>query len=619
MDPPEIKRAPILAQLEGLPRARERGQGRWVACCPAHPDAHPSLGWTVGSDGRVLLRCHAGCSAEEIVEALGSATSDLFASAHPGKAVRAERKQAVSRYQILDIEGSLQAVHLRTEGPGGKRFTWQGPDGKAGLSGRPATSLPLYRTETLKRAALEEPVIVTEGEKAAIALATIWPGLVVATVTGAATIPSIEVLEVLRGHPVILWPDRDLAGSRHIEWLARALLPIASAVRILDVPDLSEHGDAADYVDAGRGSAELLGLVKTARVVSAQTPSPSRAETGLRFRTAREIAEATPDVVPWRARPYLIDGALLEVVGKIKAAGKTTFVTFMCRAILDGTPFLGEPTVRGGVVYLTEQADSSLRETLRRAGLLDRDDFVVLSWSDMGDRSWPEVVDEAVAECERRGAKVLVVDTLTRFAGIRGDGENHAGEADTATAPLIGAAARGLAVISVRHERKAGGDVGDSGRGSSAFGGAVDTVIAIRRGEGRSSNVRVITALSRFDGVPEMLVVELTEAGYVSHGTDTDVAVAEAMAVIQSRVASSLDGLTVADLSQGVPRTTAQRAIDRLALEGRVERLGAGVRSDPYRFVTSPGHAVGEQIPNPPVPMNFGIFGDDEEWGTGTA
>lgn len=105
-------------------------------------------------------------------------------------------------------------------------------------------------------------------------------------------------------------------------------------------------------------------------------------------------------------------------------------------------------------------------------------------------------------------------------------------------------------------EAEAGGDVGDSGRGSSAFGGAVDTVVAVRRGEGRGSNVRFISALSRFDDVPEMLVVELTDAGYVSHGSDTDVAVAEAMAVIEGRLASTRTGLTVAELSDRVPRTT---------------------------------------------------------------
>jgi len=229
------------------------------------------------------------------------------------------------------------------------------------------------------------------------------------------------------------------------------------------------------------------------------------------FRTAREIANSTPASIPWRAKPYLIDGAVLEIDGKIKAAGKTTFVTFMCRAILDGADFLGEPTVQGGVIYLTEQPDTSQRETLGRADLLDRDDFVVLAWTDSSAFGWPDVVDRVADEAERRGAKVLVVDTLSRFAGIHGDGENQSGEADAASAPLIRAAARGLAVISIRHERKAGGDVADAGRGSSAFGGAVDTVITIRRGEGKSaSTVRSIAALSRFDDVPDTLVVELT-------------------------------------------------------------------------------------------------------------
>ncbi len=617
---PYTDRAPIRSRLEALPRARERRRGSWAACCPSHADANPSLSWSVASDGRVLLRCHAGCSTETIVETLGLAMSDLFVSALPRDRVRAETNHRLTRHEIRDIEGILQAIHVCRENPGGKKFSWEGPDRKPGLDGRSSNSLAFYRTETLKGAALDDPVIVTEGEKAAIAVATIWRGLIVGTVTGAASIPTAHVLEVLRGRPVILWPDRDPHGVRHMERLSQALVSVASAVRILDAPDLPEHGDAADYVQAGRGSDELLRLMKSSSHIAAQTPGPSGAETGLRFRTAREIANSTPASVPWRARPYLIDGAVLEVVGKIKAAGKTTLVTFMCRAVLEGADFLGQPTVQGGVIYFTEQGDTSLRETLRRAGLLDRDDFAVLSWTDTGGLSWPDVVDAAVDEAERRGAKVLVVDTLTRFAGIHGDGENHAGEADAASAPLIRAAAHGLAVISVRHERKAGGDVGDSGRGSSAFGGAVDTVIAIRRGEGKSaSNVRVIGGLSRFDGVPDTLVVELTEVGYVSHGSDTDVAVAEAMALIQERLPSTSPGLTVADLSDQVPRTTAQRAIDQLVAEKRIERQGSGVRGDPFRYVATQPQSLEGRAPPPPVPLNYGIFADDEEWGMGTA
>jgi hypothetical protein len=568
----------------------------------------------------VLVRCHAGCTAEAIVEALGAGMRDLFVSAHPRRGVRAETYSRVSRYEIRDVAGKLQAVHIRRDGPRSKSFSWEGPDGKVGLAGRSARSLPFFRSETLNAAGLSEPVIVTEGEAAATALATIWPGLVVATVTGAASTPDAEVLDTLRAHPAILWPDRDASGAQHMARLAAALVPIASTVQILDVPGLPDHGDAADYVEARRGVDELLELIRASSDVSARTSRPMGAETGLRFRTAREIANSTPASVPWRARPYLIDGAILEVVGKIKAAGKTTFVTFMCRAVLDGADFLGEPTVKGGVIYLTEQPDSSLRQTLRRAGLLDRYDFVVVTWTDTAGLSWPDVVDAVVDEAVESGAKVLVVDTLSRFAGIHGDGENQAGEADAASAPLLRAAARGLAVISVRHERKAGGDVGDSGRGSSAFGGAADTVVAIRRGEGKSaSSVRVIGALSRFDDVPETLVVELTDAGYVSHGSDTDVAVADAMAMILERVPSASPGLTVDELRDQVPRTTTQRAIERLIAEGRIERLGAGVRGDPFRFVAAQPGRLDVRIPPAPVPLDYGIFGDDEDWVMGTA
>lgn len=35
--------------------------GGWLACCPAHEDRSPSLSINAGDDGRVLLKCFAGC------------------------------------------------------------------------------------------------------------------------------------------------------------------------------------------------------------------------------------------------------------------------------------------------------------------------------------------------------------------------------------------------------------------------------------------------------------------------------------------------------------------------------------------------------------------------------
>ena len=64
----------ILSRLEGVKKV---GNG-WVALCPAHDDHNPSLSIGVGSDGRILLHCFAGCSIEDICSALGIEVRDLF-------------------------------------------------------------------------------------------------------------------------------------------------------------------------------------------------------------------------------------------------------------------------------------------------------------------------------------------------------------------------------------------------------------------------------------------------------------------------------------------------------------------------------------------------------------
>ncbi len=52
--------------LSHLDKVRQTGPGRWIACCPAHDDKHPSFNIRELDDGRVLINCKAGCSTEEI-------------------------------------------------------------------------------------------------------------------------------------------------------------------------------------------------------------------------------------------------------------------------------------------------------------------------------------------------------------------------------------------------------------------------------------------------------------------------------------------------------------------------------------------------------------------------
>jgi len=57
--------------LNRLDRVHETGPGRWLACCPSHEDGTPSLSIRVLDDGTVLLHCFAGCSAADVVAAVG--------------------------------------------------------------------------------------------------------------------------------------------------------------------------------------------------------------------------------------------------------------------------------------------------------------------------------------------------------------------------------------------------------------------------------------------------------------------------------------------------------------------------------------------------------------------
>jgi len=65
----------ILSQLS---KVMSRSNDRWMACCPAHEDKSPSLSITQSSDGKILLHCFAGCTIEEITDALGLSLNKLF-------------------------------------------------------------------------------------------------------------------------------------------------------------------------------------------------------------------------------------------------------------------------------------------------------------------------------------------------------------------------------------------------------------------------------------------------------------------------------------------------------------------------------------------------------------
>ena len=72
---------PVNNILDRLDLVKESNNGRWRAKCPSHSsDASRKRTLSVGAadSGAVLLNCFAGCSAEQIVSAVGLELKDLF-------------------------------------------------------------------------------------------------------------------------------------------------------------------------------------------------------------------------------------------------------------------------------------------------------------------------------------------------------------------------------------------------------------------------------------------------------------------------------------------------------------------------------------------------------------
>lgn len=250
--------SPLQRVLDALDREGCRvrgGSDQQSAQCPAHEDREPSLSISTGDDERVLLNCHAGCTAEEIAGALGLTMRDLFPA-------RDFIDNVEKVYVIRNPNGEEVARHHRLDQPDGSKRIWWTRNGSKGLDGLKIRDLPFYRCEDLAGRP-DEQVVLAEGEKATDALRK-QGVLAVGTGTGAKGCPSPEVLAVLAGRDVVLWADNDEEGEDHMQRIARGLRGVAASVRIVTWEDAPPKGDAADWTGNDDELRELLGDACTA-------------------------------------------------------------------------------------------------------------------------------------------------------------------------------------------------------------------------------------------------------------------------------------------------------------------------------------------------------------------
>ena len=97
--------------------------GAWMACCPAHEDRVPSLSISSGRNGKVLVRCHAGCDQRDVIAEAGERAALI---AEGPRVVEVDPLERGRRVDVIEVHSQVQEAGGREiaralAGPGMRR------------------------------------------------------------------------------------------------------------------------------------------------------------------------------------------------------------------------------------------------------------------------------------------------------------------------------------------------------------------------------------------------------------------------------------------------------------------------------------------------------------------
>jgi hypothetical protein len=218
--------------LSALSQVSTKRGPNWSCPGDAHMrgDQKPSLTVTVEGD-KVLLHCHAGCSTQEIMKALGLTMSDLFE--------QDTEPREVAKYPYRDEDGTVLFSKIRYEP---KAFSIQPKLGDI--------KRVLYNLPELKAAiANGEVVYIVEGEKDADAMKQ--RGYTATCNYDGAGHWQPGYARWFNGASVVIIADRDEAGYKHAREVKESLIGYVHSVRVLQAKVKQPKADISDHFAQG--------------------------------------------------------------------------------------------------------------------------------------------------------------------------------------------------------------------------------------------------------------------------------------------------------------------------------------------------------------------------------
>lgn len=487
---------------------KRAGAGRRKALCPAHADEKESLSIRKSSDEtKVWVRCHAGCSFEDILQELELTSRDLLLKAggprrrgsrpahtarspepsdsRTGPARRQSTKrddelgEEVARYAYTDEAGAVLYYNIRYEP---KDFRLADKTGKRANLPKNLKWVPYRLPEVIAAIERGQTVYWVEGEKDADGL---WArGEAATTNAGGANRPLVpDWAEWFEGAHVIVVGDKDKPGRAYARAVARLLINTASAVEIREAATPQAKSDVTDHLQAGYGLNQL-------------DPVPMRSVRRTRW-TVQQIMETEPDELRW-VLPGLIPEGLTLLVGAPKV-GKSWWNINLMAALGSGLPKevfdYGQPMDPSPNLYLAledphRRVYSRMRQVTR--GLRFPAHTAGAVWLDL-DPIRKGGKDEIERWLDKHPtARAVLVDVLAKVRD--GSGEDGGGmyQADYEAVGVLKEIADdyGIGVIVTHHDRKkTDDDFMNMVSGTKGVTGAADTVLYLTRERGSTSGL----------------------------------------------------------------------------------------------------------------------------------
>lgn len=284
-------------------------------------------------------------------------------------------KTIAKTYDYTDADGAVLYQVVRYEP---KDFSQRRPNGKGGwLWNMAGIQYVLYRLpDVLAAAVAGRTIYITEGEKAALSLATL--GITATCSPGGAGKWRDDYCAALAGAEIVILPDNDKAGQGHattVDTSLRKAFGPKAKVRTINLPDLPAKGDPFDWVWAGGTLEQLEALAKPADTQIPGLADALSAETwaALDIPPDRRLLG---DVVTSGSRVFLVGSTGL---------GKTLLAYAMAAGMATGQGFLGwRCDAPARVLIIDGEMPSGLiksrvADVLRRAGPIPHGNLAIYS------------------------------------------------------------------------------------------------------------------------------------------------------------------------------------------------------------------------------------------------